>query len=544
MSRVLVVGGGIAGPLDGREGGRRRPRGRARHQGRARESNTRYAQGGVAAALFPDDSVERHVADTLAAGAGLTDPDAVRVLCDEGPERVRDLIRFGVAFDRGDSGPRARASRRPTRAPASCTPAATRPAPRSRRALVATVRRRAVRIHERTMLVDLLVEHGRVVGARAARGIRRPRRRARRRGRARHRRQRSLYRHTTNPDVATGDGVAVAHRAGAAVADLEFFQFHPTALATPGHSADLRGRARRGRGAASTSRRAVHARRRPAGPSWPRATSSPARCRGAWPSRAGASGVPGRDRPRRRRSWPSASRASTPRAAGRATTGRRSPFRSRPPRTTGWAACSPTSRAHDRAGPVRRRRGRLHRRARRQPAGLQLAARGAVFADRVARALDDAWPAPATAPARRDPTSHPICRHSARRRRRPRRRLDGGSADPSATDGGEPVDRAALQALMWEPSGSSGTRPASRAASARLAGLARARGARPPHRRGPNLLASRASRSRRARPHRSRVGAHFRSDDPATARTRPRPVGRSGRRMPLAPSRDGRRPPP
>ena len=75
-------------------------------------ANTRYAQGGIAAVMFADDSAEHHIRDTIAAGAGLSDPEAVRVLVDEGPARIRELIRLGVAFDRGDAGlerPRGRA---------------------------------------------------------------------------------------------------------------------------------------------------------------------------------------------------------------------------------------------------------------------------------------------------------------------------------------------------------------------------------------------------------------------------------------------------
>ena len=233
MANVLVVGGGIAGLWTAVK---------AADAGHSVElvtktvladGNTRHAQGGIAAALFPDDSADRHFADTMAAGAGLADAEAVRVLCDEGPARVRDLIRFGVAFDRGESGlerglEAAHSRARIVHAGGDATGAAIETA------LVATVRRRAVRIDEETMLADLLVDHGRVVGARllAASGA--------------HIERRAdvvvlatggsgcLYRHTTNPSVATGDGVAAAWRAGAAVADLEFVQFHPTALAAPG----------------------------------------------------------------------------------------------------------------------------------------------------------------------------------------------------------------------------------------------------------------------------------------------------------------------
>lgn len=233
MAHVLIIGGGIAGLWTAV---------RAADAGHSVElvtktvladANTSHAQGGIAAALFPDDSAERHYADTMAAGAGLADPEAVRVMCDEGPARVRDLIRFGVEFDRGESGlerglEAAHSRARIVHAGGDATGAAIEAA------LVATVRRRAVCIDEETMLVDLIVEHGRAVGVRllaASRDL------IERRadvvvlasgGSG------CLYRHTTNPAVATGDGVAAAWRAGAAVADLEFVQFHPTALAAPG----------------------------------------------------------------------------------------------------------------------------------------------------------------------------------------------------------------------------------------------------------------------------------------------------------------------
>jgi L-aspartate oxidase len=157
----------------------------------------------------------------------------VRVLCDEGPQRVRDLIRFGVDFDRDDSGlerglEAAHSRARVLHAGGDATGAAIEAA------LVTTVRRRAVAILEHTMLADLVVEHGRVVGARLLEAS----------GALVERRADAvvlatggagcLFRHTTNPAVATGDGVAAAWRAGAAVADLEFVQFHPTALAVPG----------------------------------------------------------------------------------------------------------------------------------------------------------------------------------------------------------------------------------------------------------------------------------------------------------------------
>lgn len=233
MTRVLVVGGGIAGLWTAVRAAEAGCEVELVTKTVLVEGSTRYAQGGIAAALFPDDSAERHFADTMAAGAGLSDPEAVRVLCDEGPARVRDLIRFGVGFDRDDSGlsrglEAAHSRARIVHAGGDATGAAIEAA------LVATVRRRAVEIHERTMLVDLLVEGGAVAGALLLGAD----------GELLERRADRvvlatggsgfLYLHTTNPAVATGDGVAAAARAGAAVADLEFVQFHPTALAVPG----------------------------------------------------------------------------------------------------------------------------------------------------------------------------------------------------------------------------------------------------------------------------------------------------------------------
>ncbi|WP_350349473.1 L-aspartate oxidase [Agromyces sp. G08B096] len=233
MGHVLVVGGGIAGLWTAVRAADAGHRVELVTKADLAEGSTRYAQGGIAAALFPDDSVERHLRDTLEAGAGLGDPAAVRVLCDEGPARVRDLIRFGVEFDRGESGldrglEAAHSRARIVHAGGDATGAAIE------QALVATVRRRAVSIVERAMLVDLLVERGRVTGAAILHADGTV---------AEHRADAvvlatggsgCLYRHTTNPAVATGDGVAAAWRAGAAVADLEFTQFHPTALAAPG----------------------------------------------------------------------------------------------------------------------------------------------------------------------------------------------------------------------------------------------------------------------------------------------------------------------
>jgi L-aspartate oxidase len=194
--------------------------------------------------------------DTERAGAGLCSASAVQILCSEGPERVRDLIRFGVDFDRDESGiarglEAGHSRSRVVHAGGDATGHVVE------NALVATARQRAAQPHarlqvlEHTMLTDLSVVDGRVTGARLLHGGRPGLRFADAvilaTGGAG-----MLYRHTTNPAVATGDGLAAAWRAGAPVADLEFYQFHPTALAVPG--TPLVSEAVRGEGAVLLSR--------------------------------------------------------------------------------------------------------------------------------------------------------------------------------------------------------------------------------------------------------------------------------------------------
>jgi L-aspartate oxidase len=243
VTRVLVVGSGLGGLVASVRATDAGHRVTLVTKAALPDSNTRYAQGGIAAALFPDDSTDSHILDTLRAGAGLCDPAAVTVLCEEGPARVRDLIRFGVDFDRDESGitrglEAAHSRSRVLHAGGDATGAAIEAA------LVATVQERASRAHarggdqmtirEHTMLVDLVVDDGRVTGATllgpdGARHIVSADAVILATGGAG-----ALYTHTTNPAIATGDGVAAAWRAGAAIADVEFYQFHPTALAVPG----------------------------------------------------------------------------------------------------------------------------------------------------------------------------------------------------------------------------------------------------------------------------------------------------------------------
>ena len=259
---VLVLGSGVAGlsaavrlaaPLAPTGEGLVRP-GNIRvgvlTKAELSQSATRWAQGGVAAVLGGDeDSTDLHLADTLAAGAGLCDADAVRVLVDEGPTRVRELIAMGAVFDRQPGGALALAregghsTARVVHAGGAATGAEVE------RALVDATRATAAAVMEQWFALDLLVEDGRCCGVRALDAE----------GRVVEVRSThtvlatggagQLFAVTTNPIEATADGVAMALRAGVAVADVEFMQFHPTALHHPAIPRPLLSEALRGHGA-------------------------------------------------------------------------------------------------------------------------------------------------------------------------------------------------------------------------------------------------------------------------------------------------------
>lgn len=200
-------------------------------------ANTRYAQGGIAGVMFDDDSAAAHERDTLVAGAGLCDPAAVRVLVEEGPDRIRELVALGVEFDRASDGEFVKGLEAAHSYPRILHAGGDATGTAIERALVARVRASAVRVIEHAFLVQLVVDADAVRGVDLliGEGTASPATRERltadavvlATGGAG-----ELYAHTTNPPVATGDGIAAALRAGAAVSDLEFFQFHPTVLAT------------------------------------------------------------------------------------------------------------------------------------------------------------------------------------------------------------------------------------------------------------------------------------------------------------------------
>jgi L-aspartate oxidase len=231
---VLVVGSGIAGLIAALELSRGYDVTLVT-KAKLADSNTRWAQGGIAAVMFEDDSVAEHIADTLRAGAGLCKPEPVEILCAEGPARIRDLIRLGVEFDRRNGElarglEAAHSHARVLHAGGDATGLSIE------MALVHAVRASGVRVLEHTFAVDLLLRDDRVAGLevlskQGKRELLEAQAVVLASGGAG-----QLYTHTTNPVVATGDGVAMALRVGAQLADVEFYQFHPTALALPGAS--------------------------------------------------------------------------------------------------------------------------------------------------------------------------------------------------------------------------------------------------------------------------------------------------------------------
>jgi L-aspartate oxidase len=214
------------------------------------ESSSEYAQGGIAVALSDDDELELHEQDTIAAGDGLCDIEAVKTLVEEGPGAIEELIRWGTAFDRRGAEllftrEGAHSRNRVLHAYGDSTG----------REIVRTLRHHTqalpnVKFLSFAAVTDLLMEDNEVLGIYAldektrstvmvgahatllaTGGLGR------------------IFENTTNPDVATGDGVACAFRAGAVISDIEFVQFHPTALYVPNAPRFLLSEALRGEGA-------------------------------------------------------------------------------------------------------------------------------------------------------------------------------------------------------------------------------------------------------------------------------------------------------
>lgn len=223
------------------------------------ECNTKYAQGGIAAAIGPFDSPNLHYNDTIKAGAGLVDPIAARILVDEAPDRIADLISLGVPFDTLD-GEITLAIEGAHTVPRVLHAGGDATGANIEQTLSSWVRKNSeISILEDHLATKIRVENRLATGietvdcktgskrifagkhivvATGGSGM--------------------LFEHTTNPPVATGTGIAVAYLAGALISDMEFYQFHPTALFMPGVPRFLISEAVRGEGGILRTQRAKH----------------------------------------------------------------------------------------------------------------------------------------------------------------------------------------------------------------------------------------------------------------------------------------------
>jgi len=245
---ILVIGGGIAGlraalavPDDLRV--------LVITKDKINQSNSSYAQGGIAGVMSPEDRFENHIEDTLVAGAGLCNAEIARMVVREAPGQIQDLVSMGTEFDKhegqialGREG--GHSHHRIVHALGDAT------GHEVMRAIIKQVRESdTIELWEKTFTLDLITHQGKCVGALVHRH---------RRGKLHIWAKQTIlasggvgmvYRETTNPPVATGDGMAAAYRAGATLRDMEFMQFHPTVLYVAGSSRFLISEAVRGEGA-------------------------------------------------------------------------------------------------------------------------------------------------------------------------------------------------------------------------------------------------------------------------------------------------------
>jgi L-aspartate oxidase len=240
---VLIIGGGIAGMRAALAA----PAGLQVllvTKDKVQQSNSAYAQGGIAAVRSPEDRFEDHIEDTLIAGAGLCDRATVEMVIREAPVQIENLISYGTQFDEKPGIEGGHSYHRIVHALGDAT------GWEVMRAIIERAQQaKNITLWDRTFTIDLLTHGGRCVGAIVARG--------------RHDKllvwakqtilasggAGMVYRETTNPPVATGDGMALAYRAGAEVRDMEFMQFHPTILYVAGSARYLISEAVRGAGA-------------------------------------------------------------------------------------------------------------------------------------------------------------------------------------------------------------------------------------------------------------------------------------------------------
>lgn len=245
----VVIGSGIAGLRAAIEIARNGAQVIILTKDRAEESNTEYAQGGIAVALSEDDTVELHEEDTLIAGAGLCDEKAVRILVSEGPKYITELIEWGTEFDREGgklvfTKEAAHSRKRILHAQGDST------GKEIVRSLIAKARKaKNIILMPFAQTESLIIRSGRCFGVRFLDPVLRAPREVWAKavilctGGAG-----QIYLHTTNPTVATGDGVSMAYLAGAEIADMEFVQFHPTVLCLEGAPRFLLSEAMRGEG--------------------------------------------------------------------------------------------------------------------------------------------------------------------------------------------------------------------------------------------------------------------------------------------------------
>jgi L-aspartate oxidase len=251
----LVIGTGVAGLSFARQAARHGSVAVLSKRGRS-ETNTAYAQGGIAAVLGPGDSFADHIEDTLVAGAGLCRADAVKVTVEEGPQRVRELIELGADFTRDATTQLGyHLTREGGHSARRVVHAADLTGREVERTLLRAAEGAGVQFFEDHHAIDLITSgrlgasEDRVVGAYVL---------SNRTGEVHVFLAKvvvlatggagKVYLYTSNPDVATGDGIAMAHRAGGAVANLEFIQFHPTCLYHPQAKSFLISEALRGEG--------------------------------------------------------------------------------------------------------------------------------------------------------------------------------------------------------------------------------------------------------------------------------------------------------
>ena len=245
---LVVVGSGIAGlyaAIQAREFGASVL---VVTKGAIDEASTRHAQGGIAAAVGPGDSPAAHLADTIEAGAGLVDEEAAHILCFEAADRIKDLVRYGVHFDQTNG--EVALGREAAHSASRILHARGDGTGLEIELSLSSLAQREVTILEHTQANRIVVEDGRIAGIETFTTTTGERRRfgagrvVLATGGAG-----QMYRTTTNPVVSTGDGAALAYACGAEVQDMEFTQFHPTALVLPGRPVFLISEAVRGEGA-------------------------------------------------------------------------------------------------------------------------------------------------------------------------------------------------------------------------------------------------------------------------------------------------------